>query len=37
MTGTLDVNLSYNNFICEFQDLFNIIIAMQVIHGHVMD
>ena len=23
MIGTLDVNLSYNNFVCEFQDLLN--------------
>ena len=23
VTGTLDVNLSCNNFVCEFQDLFN--------------
>ena len=23
MIGALDVNLSYNNFVCEFQDLLN--------------
>jgi hypothetical protein len=23
VTGTLDVNLSYNSFLCEFQDLLN--------------
>ena len=47
VTGTLNVNLSYSNFVCIFQDLLNTfyivkrilsrVIIMQVIHGQQMD